>query len=88
MAKKKGLFTLLMGMAAGAAATFLSDEKNRETAKKLAAKAVKTAQQAKADYQADPEVFKAKIKVEAEKTAKKLQKRVVAKKSTGRSKKS
>jgi len=59
--KKKGIFPLLVGAVAGAAAVFFSDEKNR-------AKAKKTIDEAKKN----PEAFAKKTAKSAKKTAKKM----------------
>ena len=69
MAKKSGnFFALLTGMAAGAAAVFFSDKKNRQMAKKTAQKAVKL----KEEYDKDPAGFKKKAKAEGKKLAKEV----------------
>jgi hypothetical protein len=59
--KKKGLFPLIVGAVAGAAAVFFSDEKNR-------AKAKKTIEEAKKN----PQAFAKKTAKKAEKSAKEL----------------
>ncbi len=70
MAKKSGNFlALLTGMAAGAAAVFFSDKKNRQMAKKTAQKAAKL----KEEYDKDPSGFKKKAKAEGKKIAKEVQ---------------
>lgn len=56
MAKKSGLFSLLVGTVAGATAVFLSDEKNRQKTKKELTKAAKTAQTFKKKLDEDPDV--------------------------------
>lgn len=62
MAKKKsGLFPLLVGAVAGAAAIFFSDEKNRAQAKKTLEEVKK-----------NPEAFAKKTAKNAQKTAKKM----------------
>jgi hypothetical protein len=74
MAKKRNLFTLLAGLATGAAAVFLSDEKNRQKARKTVGKVFEDVKQAKLDYEKDPEAFKAEVKKTAERTANRVSK--------------
>lgn len=66
MAKKSGNFlALITGIAAGAAAVFFSDKKNRQMAKKTAQKAAKL----KEEYDKDPAGFTKKAKAEGKKIA-------------------
>jgi hypothetical protein len=73
MAKRShGIFTLLTGMAAGAAALFFSEEKNRDTAKVELTKAKKSANKIKADYKKNPKAFTKKVKTKGKKLANKV----------------
>ncbi|HOZ03708.1 MAG TPA: hypothetical protein PKX78_04445 [Candidatus Woesebacteria bacterium] len=82
MSKKTGLFPLITGMIAGAAAVFFSDEKNRKMAKEKFSEAKTSAKQLKKKYDADPdktikevvEVVKTKGTAEAKKLSKKVKK--------------
>lgn len=66
MSKKSGgLFTLLVGAAAGAVAVFLSDKKNRQQAKATVGKATKTAKKLEAEFKANPDATVAKLKTQA-----------------------
>jgi len=62
--KKKGVFPLLVGAIAGAAAVFFSDEKNRTKAKKTFAEAKK-----------NPEAFAKKTANQAKKNVSKVAKK-------------
>lgn len=55
MGKKVGLFSFVAGLAAGAAALFLSDDKNREKAETELNKAAATVKQLKKDFDKNPE---------------------------------
>jgi hypothetical protein len=80
MAKRtSGLFTLLTGMAAGAAALFLSDEKNRQSTKKELSKAGTTAKKLKSEYDKDPAAFKVKVHKDGKKLAQKAVKKAQTK---------
>jgi hypothetical protein len=76
-----GMFSFLVGMAAGAGALFLSKEKNRKKAKVVARKVGTRAKTAKAAYDKDPVAFKSRAKAEAKRVAKKTAKKAVAKKT-------
>ena len=62
MSKKSGgLFTLLTGMAAGAAAMFLSKPENRQLAEKKVKSVTAQAKKIHAEYQKNPEAFEKKM---------------------------
>lgn len=73
-----GLFTLIAGMAAGAAALFLSDPKNRAKTKKALNTAASEATKMKKEYEANPTAFKKKVAGQAKKTAAKAIKKAAA----------
>jgi len=81
---KGGMFSFLIGVAAGAGALFLSKEKNRKKAKVAARKVGARAKTAKTAYDADPVAFKSRAKTEARRVAKRVAKQVVAKKTAGK----
>ncbi|MFH2022120.1 MAG: hypothetical protein ABIJ33_02480 [Patescibacteria group bacterium] len=76
---KRNIFTLMAGLVTGAAAVFLSNEKNRQKACHTIGKVVDDIKQAKTDYEKDPEAFKTEVKAVAEKTARKVSKTAKAK---------
>ena len=72
MSKKSGgLFTLLTGVAMGAAAVFFSDKANREQAKKVVTKVKSRAKQVQSEYHKNPTAFKKKVKQQGRRLAKK-----------------
>lgn len=83
MGKKFGMLSFVAGLAAGAAALFLSDEKNRDFAEEELGKAATKAKQLKKDFDKDPEGTVKAVAKEVEKTTKKVvrtaKKRVAAK---------
>jgi len=74
MARKNssGLLALVTGMAAGAAAVFLSQKENREKTKKVLYKAEKKIAQASKEAQKNPQKFAKKVVKEVKKDAKKV----------------
>lgn len=76
MGKKFGLVTFVAGLAAGAAALFLSDEDNRKLASKELSKAADKAKKLKEEYDEDPEGTMLDLAQKAEKQAKKVVKQV------------
>ncbi len=91
--KSGGLFTLLSGVAMGAAAVFLSKKENRDKASKALHQAGEEIEQAVNDYKKDPEAFKKRVvkkgKAVARKattTAKKSVKKTTKKKTTAKKK--
>lgn len=83
--KKGGLFPMLVGAVAGAAAVFFSDKKNREKATKVVAKGKTQLKRMSAEAKKNPEAFARKMakkvstKVTAE--AKKINRKMAAKPS-------
>lgn len=69
MAKKAGVFPLLVGAVAGAAAMFFSDKKNRDKAKKVAQQGKKKVLAMKKEAQKDPQAFARKTAAQAEQKA-------------------
>ena len=64
MAKKSTLFTLITGLAAGAAAVVLSDPQKRQQAAQKSKRAQKTLNRIAKDYQKDPEGTLNKMKTQ------------------------
>jgi hypothetical protein len=79
MGKKSLLGTLLTGVALGAAALFLSNEKNRDKAKKVVKKTVAQAKKLEAEYKKNPAKVQNQVTTQGKKLAKKAV--AVAKKS-------
>jgi len=64
MSKQKsglGAFALVAGLAAGAAAMFFSDKKNRESTKKVISTAGKELKKVKAEIKRNPKAFAKKV---------------------------
>ncbi len=74
-----GLFALITGAVAGAAAVFFSDEKNRKMVKKEFTMVEKGAVKASKEIQKNPTKFVKKVEKKVVKAEKKLQKQVVKK---------
>lgn len=70
--KKSGVLPLLVGAAAGAAAVFFSDKKNREMAKKKLAEGKLKAEKIKKEIEKNPEAFAKKTATQVQKGAKKI----------------
>jgi hypothetical protein len=66
-----GMFALLTGVAAGAAAVFFSKKENRQMAKKELVKAEKTAMKVSAEIKKDPKKFAKKVERQGKVLAKK-----------------
>ena len=83
MAKQKGVFSLITGVVLGAAAAFLSSEKNREKTKKVIAQTAAKVKKAEAEYKKNPTAFKKKAVREGKRVVKstvaKARRRVKAK---------
>lgn len=89
MSKKgSGFFTLITGIAAGAAAVFLSKEENRQLAKKELTKAVKTAKSVESELKKNPTAFKKKVVKKAVKAVKKSVRKSSTKKTVTKKTKS
>jgi gas vesicle protein len=75
--KKSGVFPMLVGAVAGAAAVFFSDKKNQEKAKKAVAKGKASIQKISNEVKKNPEAYAKKmakkVTVEAKKIGKKIQ---------------
>lgn len=72
MSKKAGgLLTFLTGVAAGAAAVFLSKKENRVKTQKVVTKTSKQAKKLAQEAQENPQAFKKKVKTQGKKLAKK-----------------
>jgi alkyl hydroperoxide reductase subunit AhpF len=69
--KSSGLFTLLTGVAMGAAAVFFSKKENRQEAQKVAKQVKTKAVTAAAEYKKDPTAFKKKVVSKGKAVAKK-----------------
>lgn len=82
MPKQSGFFTLLAGVAAGAAAVFLSDSSNRKKTERAVEKVADAAMKAEVAYKKNPTAFKKKVAKQAKTTANKVAKKAtrVAKK--------
>ena len=76
MAKKTGLLSFVVGLAAGAAALFLSDDKNREKAEAELSKAATKARQLKKEYDKNPEATVRAVAKQVEGKAKKIVRKV------------
>ena len=76
MGKNTGIVSFLAGLAAGAAALFLSDEKNRAKTEAELTKVSAKAKQLKEDFDKDPEKTVRSVAQEVEKEAKKVAKKV------------
>ncbi|MGD9129196.1 MAG: hypothetical protein PVJ09_01800 [Candidatus Woesebacteria bacterium] len=74
--KSKGLFTLITGMAMGAAAIFFSKKDNRVKAKKTVDKGMKAANKLRQELEENPDFVKKKIKKEAKEIGKKISKEI------------
>ena len=74
MAKGSGIGALLTGIAVGAAALFLSDEKNRTKAKAKLDEASAQIKEISAEWQKDPEAVIAELKQKASDIASDLEK--------------
>ena len=61
MSKKAGVFPLLVGAVAGAAAVFFSDKKNQAKAKKMVAKGKAKLSKLSAEVKKNPEAFAKKV---------------------------
>lgn len=74
MSKKSspGLFAFITGLAAGAAAIFLSKKENRQMAKKEFVKAEKKVQSVAKEVKKDPKKFAKKVQSQGNKLAKKV----------------
>ncbi len=72
MGKKVGLFSFVAGIAAGAAALFLSDDKNREKAEAELSKATSTVKQLKKDFDKNPEATVKAVAKTVQSKAKKI----------------
>lgn len=70
--KKRGLGAMLLGFVAGAAATYLSNPKNREKAVKKATELAGSAKELAKEYKKNPTKTKAALKKAALKTANEL----------------
>ncbi len=70
--KKSGVFPLLVGAVAGAAAVFFSDKKNQEKAKKAVAKGKAKLKSLSAEVKKNPEAFAKKVGKQVGVQAKKL----------------
>lgn len=86
MAKKSGgLFTLLTGIAMGAAAVFFSKEENRTKAKKEAQKVAKKDKKVQEEIKKNPKAFADKTKAQGKrvlnKTVSRVSKKVAGKKA-------
>jgi hypothetical protein len=77
MSKKMGLFSLITGIAAGAAAVFLSDEKNRQKAETTLKDASVAAKKISKEIKNNPEKAVADLK----KTGKKIVKKALSTKT-------
>jgi len=77
--KKGGLFPVLVGAVAGAAAVFFSDKKNREKANKVVAKGKAQVKKLSLEAKKNPEVFARKMASKAAVQAKKLGRKIVTK---------
>lgn len=73
MSKKSGgMFALLAGIAAGAAAVFLSERENRIKAKQELKAAARVATKLQKDFKANPKKAAAKLERKSEKVVKKV----------------
>lgn len=79
MSKKGGLFPILVGAVAGAAAVFFSDKKNREKAGKAVAKGKTQLKKISAEAKKNPEAFARKMAKKASAQAKKISNQLSAK---------
>lgn len=71
MSKKgPGLLSFVVGVAAGAAALFLSKPENRVKAKKVARTVATKAKRVSSEYKKNPEAFKKKVAAKAQVAAK------------------
>jgi len=77
--KKGGVFPMLVGLVAGAAAVFFSDKKNREKANKVVAKSKAQLKKLSLEAKKDPEAFAKKVGTRISKEAKKINKKIVNK---------
>lgn len=77
--KKAGLFPMLVGVVAGAAAVFFSDKKNQEKAKKAVAKGKASLKKISAEVKKDPEAFAKKMVKKVSAEVKKIDKKVSGK---------
>lgn len=68
---KKGLWGLIVGAAAGAAAVFFSEKENRDKAKEVAAEAKEKATKLKEELEEDPQKVVEKATQDAKKKLKK-----------------
>lgn len=76
MAKNNGgMFSFLIGMAAGAGALFLSKEKNRKKTEALVRKISRETNKAKIAYKKDPQAFKAQAKAKVRRVVKRAVKK-------------
>lgn len=74
--KSSGILPLLVGAAAGAAAVFFSDKKNRDVAKQKFAAGKKKVRSVSAAIQKDPEGFAKRTAAQVQREAQKLANRV------------
>lgn len=70
--KKGGLFPILVGAVAGAAAVFFSDKKNREKATKMVANGKTKLKKVSAEVKKNPEAYARKVASNVSKQAKKM----------------
>ncbi len=84
--KKGGVFPMLVGAVAGAAAVFFSDKKNREKANKVVAKGKAQVKKLSLEAKKDPEAFAKKVVKKASTQIKKINQQVTAKQNKKSSK--
>lgn len=77
--KKAGLFPMLVGVVAGAAAVFFSDKKNQEKAKKAIVKGKASLKKLSAEVKKNPEAFAKKMVKKVSSEVKKIDKKIVSK---------
>lgn len=78
MSKKAGLFPILVGAVAGAAAVFFSDKKNREKAGKAVAKGKAKLKKVSDEVKKNPEAFAKKMAKKVTTEAQKINKKISA----------
>lgn len=84
--KKGGVFPMLVGAVAGAAAVFFSDKKNREKANKVVTKSKAQLKKLSLEAKKDPEAFAKKVVKKASTQIKKINQQVTAKQNKKSSK--
>ncbi len=76
MGKKTGIFSFVVGLVAGAAALFLSDDKNREKTEAELGKAAVKAKQLKKEFDKNPEATVRAVAKQVEGKAKTIVRKV------------